>query len=101
MTTPTLLDLDEKAFQERPELKRHLAYESFLALARSPNRLFIIDRTLQRRTMKRGFLLAVAWKLSRRICGWTARSRVGILFPPGLGGYIANLAVVLAGKVPV
>lgn len=32
---------------------------------------------------------------------WTDKQRVGIVFPPGLGGYIANLAVTLAGKVPV
>ena len=30
-----------------------------------------------------------------------SQERVGILFPPGIGGFIANLAVVLAGKVPV
>jgi len=51
--------------------------------------------------MKSGFLLALAYMLSRRISGWTSKQRVGIIFPPGLGGYIANLAVVLAGKVPV
>jgi acyl-[acyl-carrier-protein]-phospholipid O-acyltransferase/long-chain-fatty-acid--[acyl-carrier-protein] ligase len=39
--------------------------------------------------------------LSRRLTDWTSKTRVGILFPPGLGAYIANLAVVLAGKVPV
>jgi acyl-[acyl-carrier-protein]-phospholipid O-acyltransferase/long-chain-fatty-acid--[acyl-carrier-protein] ligase len=32
---------------------------------------------------------------------WTSKNRVGVLFPPGLGAFIANLAVVLAGKVPV
>jgi len=101
MTSPDILDLGEKEFQARPELKSHLALESFLALARSPNRVLIIDRTLQRRAMKAGFLLAVAWIFSRKINGWTRKPRVGILFPPGLGGYIANLAVTFAGKVPV
>ena len=51
--------------------------------------------------MKSGFLLAVSFMLSRRLTDWTSKTRVGILFPPGLGAYIANLAVVLAGKVPV
>jgi acyl-[acyl-carrier-protein]-phospholipid O-acyltransferase/long-chain-fatty-acid--[acyl-carrier-protein] ligase len=101
MSRQTCIDLDEVAFQQRPELQSHLALESFLALARSPRKELIVDRTLQRRSMKSGLLLAVAFMLSRRIPDWTSKPRVGILFPPGLGGYIANLAVVLAGKVPV
>lgn len=101
MTAPTILDLDESQFQSKPELKSHLAYQSFLALAKKPGRVIIVDRTLQRREMKSGFLLAASWLLSKRVKTWTDKPRVGILFPPGLGGYIANLAVVMAGKVPV
>ena len=85
----------------RAELESHLAKECFLALARNPRRELIVDHTLQRRGMKSGFLLAAAFMLSKRLSGWTSKPRVGIVFPPGLGGYIANLAVVLAGKVPV
>ena len=96
-----MIDLDEAAFQERPELRSHLAYESFLSLASRPRQELIVDRSMQRRTMKSGFLLAVSFMLSRRLTDWTSKTRVGILFPPGLGAYIANLAVVLAGKVPV
>lgn len=101
MTAPTRLDVGEEAFQERPELKSHLAVESFLALARKPGRVLVTDCTLQRREMKAGFLLALAWMLSRLILKKTDKKRVGIVFPPGIGGYIANLAVVFAGKVPV
>ena len=95
------IDLDEGAFQRRPELKSHLAYESFVSLASHPRKELIVDRSLQGRSMKSGFLLAVSFMLSRRLTDWTSKNRVGILFPPGLGAYIANLAVVLAGKVPV
>lgn len=101
MSHSTRIDLDEAEFQQRPELNRHLACESFVALAQNPRRELIVDCTLKRRSMKSGFLLAASYMLSRRMSGWTAKPRVGILFPPGLGGYIANLAVVLAGKVPV
>ena len=96
-----MIDLDEVAFQQRPELKSHLGYESFISLASRPRQKLIVDRGLQGRTMKSGFLLAVSLTLSRRLTNWTSKTRVGILFPPGLGAYIANLAVVLAGKVPV
>ncbi len=101
MSLQTCIDLDESTFRQRPELSHHLAKESFVALARSPRRELIVDRTLQRRSMKSGFLLAISYMLSRRLSGWTSKARVGILFPPGLGGYIANLAVVFSGKVPV
>ena len=96
-----MIDLDEVAFQQRPELKSHLAYESFISLASRPRQELIVDRGLQGRPMKSGFLLAVSFMLSRRLTDLTSKTRVGILFPPGLGAYIANLAVVLAGKVPV
>lgn len=101
MSFRTCIDLDESTFQQRPELASHLAKESFIALAQCPRRELIVDHTLQRRSMKSGFLLAVAYMLSKRMGEWTSKPRVGIVFPPGLGGYIANLAVVLAGKVPV
>jgi acyl-[acyl-carrier-protein]-phospholipid O-acyltransferase/long-chain-fatty-acid--[acyl-carrier-protein] ligase len=101
MTKRKQIDLGEAEFRGRPVLGRHLALESFVALARQPRRELIVDHTLQRRGMKSGFLLAAALMLSRRIMEWTSKSRVGIVFPPGLGGYIANLAVVFSGKVPV
>ena len=96
-----MIDLDEAAFQQRPELRSHLAYECFVSLASRPRQELIVDRSVERRTMKSGFLLAVSFLLSRRLTDWTSKTRVGILFPPGLGAFIANLAVVLAGKVPV
>ena len=67
MSEPKIVDLDEAGFSQQSALESHLAYESFLALARCPQRELIVDRTLQRRTMKSGFLLAVAYGLSRRI----------------------------------
>ncbi len=79
----------------------HLARECFLALAKTPQGLFLVDRMSRRREVRRGFLLALAWMLSRRIRQETDKKRVGIVFPPGLGACVANLAVVFAGKVPV
>ena len=87
MSDSTVLDFGEREFQARPELNSHLAWESFIALAKHPNRVLVIDRTLQRRAMKSGFLLALSWMLSRRLRSWTDRKRVGILFPPGIAGY--------------
>lgn len=96
-----MIDRGEAAFQERPVLRSHLAHESFIALARKPGRLAIVDATAERRTMRSGWLLTLAWLLSREVARRTAGPRVGIVFPPGIGATLANLAVVLAGKVPV
>ncbi len=95
------VDAGEEDFRERPELESHLAWEAVVALARSPSGVLVIDRAVGRREMRRGFLLALAVMLARRLERWTARRRVGVLFPPGIGAFLANLAVVLAGRVPV
>ena len=101
MTESRILDLDEAGFGARKELRAHLGWASFVALARRPWRVLLVDHASGRRAIRRGFALALAWMVARRLRRMTSRRRVGIVFPPGLGGYLANLAVVFAGKVPV
>lgn len=96
-----MLDLGAIAFDERPVLRRHLARECVQALAKSPGRILVIDRTAERRPLKAAMVLAVAAALSRRIRETIPERRVGIVLPPGAGSFIANLAVICAGKVPV
>ncbi|MCF3649427.1 AMP-binding protein [Synoicihabitans lomoniglobus] len=96
-----LLDLGKLAFDERPQLKRHLGREVVRGLARRPWRVELIDRTAARREVKAGQLLAAAAALSRHIRRTIPEKRVGIVLPPGAGASIANLAVLCAGKVPV
>ncbi|GBL43484.1 hypothetical protein EMGBD4_09830, partial [Verrucomicrobiota bacterium] len=38
---------------------------------------------------------------ARRLRERTTSARVGIILPPGVGAVVANLACLLAGKVPV
>lgn len=97
----TLLDLGEEAFELRPELERHLGLASIQALGSSPWRAFLVDRTSGRRTLSRGEVLAAALALSQRWKRSLQGGRVGVVLPPGAGGLIANLALVLAGKIPV
>lgn len=96
-----LLDLGEHAFQQRPQLKRHLGREVVRGLARRPWRVEIIDRTAARREVTAGQLLAAAAALSRHLRRTIPERRVGIVLPPGVGANIANLAVLCAGKIPV
>ncbi|MEY3607238.1 MAG: Bifunctional protein Aas, partial [Verrucomicrobiota bacterium] len=96
-----LLDLGERAFQERPMLRRHLGREAVRALTKQPGRILVIDRTAERRVLSCAQIYAAAALLSRRLRAQVPGRRVGIVLPPGAGGFIANLAVVMAGKVPV
>jgi len=96
-----LLDLGRVAFDERPVLKRHLGRECFRGLAKHPWRVQVIDRTVGRRVLKCGQLYAAAAVLSRRIRATIPEKRVGVVLPPGAGAFIANLAIMAAGKIPV
>lgn len=96
-----LMDLGAIAFEERPVLKRNLAREVVRALARRPGHVEVIDRTAERKPVKAGQLLAVAAVLAKRIRATIPEKRVGIVLPPGAGAFIANLAVICAGKTPV
>jgi acyl-[acyl-carrier-protein]-phospholipid O-acyltransferase/long-chain-fatty-acid--[acyl-carrier-protein] ligase len=96
-----LLDLGERAFNERPVLKRHLGRECVRAITKHPWKKFLVDRTAARRELSCGQLYAAAALLSRRLKATVTEHRVGIVLPPGAGAFIANLAVLCAGKIPV
>ncbi len=96
-----LLDLGAEAFGARPQLASHLGFEIVKMLARHPGRVKLTDCTAGRREFTAAQLLAAAAVLARRLRTTVPEPRVGIVLPPGAGGFIANLAVVCAGKVPV
>lgn len=92
--------LAEACFSQMPVLDMHLAYALLLGLKKYGSRNRIIDGK-DDKVLGYDKVLAVAAALSRTLKAETQKSRVGIILPPGLGGLIANLAVLLAGKVPV
>lgn len=96
-----LLDLGRDAFEERPQLKRHLGREVVRALCRRPGHVEIVDRTAARREIKAAQLVGVSAALGRHLRRTVAEDRVGIVLPPGAGSTIANLAALIAGKTPV
>ncbi len=96
-----LLDLGRVAFDARPVLRRHLGREAVRMLTRHPWRIAVVDRTAGRRVIKAGQLYAVAAILARRWRQTIPETRVGIVLPPGAGAFIANLAILCSGKVPV
>jgi acyl-[acyl-carrier-protein]-phospholipid O-acyltransferase / long-chain-fatty-acid--[acyl-carrier-protein] ligase len=95
-----LLELGERAYNERPILRGHLGAESLRGLKRHPFRAAVIDG-FDGTTLSRGKLLGAAIALARHLKNAYPEKRIGIVLPPGKGGVVANLAVTLAGKVPV
>jgi len=95
-----LLGLGEACYSQREVLRKHLGYACIEGLKRHPFRTAIIDG-LDHSSLSCGKLLGVATALARRLRSQCKERRIGIVLPPGKGGVVANLAVVLAGKIPV
>ncbi|HRQ91013.1 MAG TPA: AMP-binding protein, partial [Bacteroidia bacterium] len=98
--TENLLAAAETAFSARPILKSHLAWEILRGLKKHGRSAELIDGNDGSR-LRFDKLLAAGIVLAKVLKKETRRKRVGIILPPGKGGLLANLAVLLAGKVPV
>lgn len=95
-----LLKLGEVCYSERPVLREHLAYACIRGLKRRLFSTAIID-ALDHSTLSSGKLLGVATAFAQKLRREYPDQRIGIVLPPGKGGVVANLAVLLAGKIPV
>ena len=95
-----LLELGEAAFQQRPLLRGHLAMACLRGLKHRQFDTVLFDG-MDDSQMSRGMLLAAAIVLARHLSASYSSKRMAVLLPPGRGAVIANLAIMLAGKVPV
>ena len=95
-----LLKLGEFCFSHRPSLDRHLAEECVRGLKRRTFATAVIDG-IDDSSLSRTKLLAAAAALSRFLCMEFPDKRIAIVLPASKGSMIANLAVMLANKVPV
>ena len=95
-----LLELGEFCYQRRPMLEGHLARACVAGLTRGMGEVAIIDG-MDGSQLSRGMLLAAAITLSGELRRWCPGKRIAVVLPPGKGAVVANLAVLLAGKVPV
>ncbi|MDQ3620910.1 MAG: AMP-binding protein [Verrucomicrobiota bacterium] len=94
------LELGEFCYQQRPDLAGHLARACLRGLKKNQWHTATIDG-LDQSTLSGGSLLAAAIVLAKQVKRDCKNRRIGIVLPPGKGAVIANLAVTLAGKVPV
>jgi acyl-[acyl-carrier-protein]-phospholipid O-acyltransferase/long-chain-fatty-acid--[acyl-carrier-protein] ligase len=95
-----LLKLGESCFRRRPSLDRHLAEECVRGLKRRPFATAVVDG-LDHSLLSRSKLLGAAAALSRLLRKEFPDERIAIVLPASKGSMVANLAVTLAGKVPV
>ena len=94
------LELGEFCFAHRETLRGHLGEACIRGLRKRQFDIALIDG-MDHSQLSRGSLLAAAIALSRHIIDECPHYRVAIVLPAGKAAVIANLAVVLAGKVPV
>ena len=95
-----LLKLGEFCFSRRPSLDRHLADVCVRGLKRRPFATAVIDG-VDHSVLSRSKLLGAAAALSRYLRKEFPDDRIAIVLPASKGSMVANLAVTLAGKVPV
>lgn len=95
-----LLEAEEVAFSSRSFLKDSLPVTLIAGIKRHGSMTKLFDGT-DDSEWPFDKLLAIAIVFAAEIKLQTQKKRVGIILPPGKGGAIANLAVLLAGKVPV
>ncbi len=95
-----LLKLGEFCYSRRPSLDRHLGEACVRGLKRKRFGTAVIDG-LDHSELSRAKLLGAAAALSRFLRKRFSDRRIAIVLPASKGSMVANLAVTLAGKVPV
>jgi acyl-[acyl-carrier-protein]-phospholipid O-acyltransferase/long-chain-fatty-acid--[acyl-carrier-protein] ligase len=96
-----LLELASTAFALRPSLQCHLAQDVVRGLMLKGSSTAVIDRTEKRRTFSGYLVLILSWFFAQTLKKSTSKKRIAIVLPPGIGATVANIACVLADKVPV
>ena len=96
----SLMELSAQAFETGTGLDLSLGYAVLLGLKKHGSRNYVVDGK-DGKTLRYDKILAAAIALSKVVKKATAKQRVGIILPPGIGGLLCNLAVLFAGKIPV
>ncbi len=95
-----LLGLSEQSISECPVLDLSLGYALIQGFKKHGARNSVVDGK-DDRVVRFDKIFATALALAQVVKRETKKARVGIILPPGVGGLICNVAVVMAGKIPV
>ena len=96
-----MIDTGKESFLKNKKWNNHLGLEVFRSLIGNKDRELLIDLSMDRKVIKSHMLIALSLIFSKEISKKTDKKRVGILFPPGIGGFIANIGVLFSGHIPV
>lgn len=94
------LELGEFCYSQRPFLRGHLADACLRGLKKNPGDVLVEDG-LDGSSLTRGKALGAALALAQWVRAAVKERHVGIVLPSGKAAMVANLGVLLAGKVPV
>jgi acyl-[acyl-carrier-protein]-phospholipid O-acyltransferase/long-chain-fatty-acid--[acyl-carrier-protein] ligase len=101
MVREQLLKLGEFCYSQRRAFRGHIGRAALRGLKRHRFRTGLVDG-MDGSKLVRGKVLGVAMTLARHLQKtYPEEKRIGVVLPPGKGGLVANLAVILAGKIPV
>lgn len=96
-----LLKLGEFCYSQRPLFRGHIGRAALRGLKRHRFRTGLVDG-MDGSKLVRGKVLGVALAFARHLQKtYPDQKRIGVVLPPGKGGLVANLSVILAGKIPV
>lgn len=96
-----LMLLAEQTMSEAcPALEMSLGYALIQGFKRHGVRNSIADGK-DDKILRYDKVFAVALALAQVVRKETKKERVGIILPPGIGGLLCNVAVIMAGKIPV
>ncbi len=96
----SLIEASAEAFAARPSLNISLGRMLLAGFKKHGSTGAVIDG-LDGSTTSYAKVFAAAAALAGLIKKETQQPRIGIALPPGKGGLVANMAAVLAGKIPV
>ena len=96
----SLLKAGERAFSSHQIFENSLVFSILRGLKLKGNTTSIFDGNDGSET-KFTKIFGASAAFSKIISQSTQKKRVGIVLPPGKGGLVANLAVLLSGKIPV
>ena len=94
------LQLSEFCYSRRAFLRGHLADSCLRGLMKNPGDIAVVDG-VDGSEMTRAQLLAAGLALAAILRDRVPEPRVGLVIPNSKGALLANLGVLLAGKIPV
>jgi acyl-[acyl-carrier-protein]-phospholipid O-acyltransferase/long-chain-fatty-acid--[acyl-carrier-protein] ligase len=94
------LRLSARALDDHSALKGTLVRACLAGLKKRQTNVVMIDAGQGGKSLTGGMLIAIAWQISLELKKKRSR-RIGIVLPPGIAATVANLACLMADKIPV